>query len=78
MLTETATVQRQPWQTETARVRRALLDPRLLIVIALALLAGTLAYQAPPGADIPIGWLGDRLFLGASEGQSASHNASPD
>jgi hypothetical protein len=43
-------------------------DRRLALIIALALLAGVLAYQTPPTSDIPIGWLGDRLFLSASQG----------
>lgn len=34
----------------------------------LALLAALLAYQAPAESTIPIGWLGDRLFLRASQG----------
>lgn len=45
-----------------------LLDMRLALIVALALLAGMFAYQAPAGAAIPVGWLGDRLFLVASEG----------
>jgi 4-amino-4-deoxy-L-arabinose transferase-like glycosyltransferase len=71
VLTETATLDRTAWRTETARVRRALFDPRLLILMVLALLVGALAYQAPVSADLAVGWLGDRLFLRASEGQSA-------
>src|SRR5439155_19289021 len=35
----------------------------------LALLAGFLAYQAPPASDVAVGWLGDQLFLRSSEGQ---------
>ena len=59
-----------------ARVGRALLDPRLVIILVLAVVAGALAYQAPAAVDIPIGWLGDRLFLRASEGQSAADSQS--
>lgn len=43
-------------------------DRRLVLILLLALLAGILAYQAPPTSRIPIGWLGDRLFLRASQG----------
>jgi hypothetical protein len=43
-------------------------DRRLTLILALALLAGFLAYQAPPTSDILVGWLGDRLFLPASQG----------
>jgi 4-amino-4-deoxy-L-arabinose transferase-like glycosyltransferase len=64
------------WRVELAHIRRALLDPRLLILLILALLAGTLAYQAPVTVAIPIGWLGDRFFLTASEGQAASDSQS--
>jgi 4-amino-4-deoxy-L-arabinose transferase-like glycosyltransferase len=51
-------------------------DRRLILILALALLAGFLAYQAPPASDIAIGWLGDRLFLRTSEGQRAADNDS--
>lgn len=44
-----------------------LTDRRLVLILALALLAGFLAYQAPPSAGIAIGWFGDRLFLAASD-----------
>jgi hypothetical protein len=47
-------------------------DRRLVLVLALALLAGFLAYQAPPVSDIAVGWLGDRLFLRASQGLGAA------
>ncbi|HEX9373174.1 MAG TPA: hypothetical protein VF897_19330, partial [Roseiflexaceae bacterium] len=33
-------------------------DRRLALILALALLAGFLAYQAPPASDIAVGWLG--------------------
>jgi hypothetical protein len=46
-------------------------DRRLTLILALALLAGFLAYQAPPISDIFVGWLGDRLFLPASQGLGA-------
>jgi hypothetical protein len=53
-------------------IRRLLLDRRLILILALAVLAGVLAYQAPASTRIPVGWLGDRLFLSASEGQAAA------
>jgi 4-amino-4-deoxy-L-arabinose transferase-like glycosyltransferase len=43
-------------------------DRRLVLLLALALLAGLLAYQAPAASDIAVGWPGDRLFLRSSEG----------
>ncbi|GAB4163538.1 MAG: glycosyltransferase family 39 protein [Roseiflexaceae bacterium] len=76
VVTETAALKRTTWQQETARVRRAVLDPRLLLVVVLALLAGLMAYQAPARADVLVGWLGDRLFLTASEGQAAADRQS--
>ncbi|KAB8142138.1 glycosyltransferase family 39 protein [Chloroflexia bacterium SDU3-3] len=39
--------------------------------LALGLLAGLLGYLAPPRASLAVGWLGDRLFLPASEGLGA-------
>ena len=50
----------------------SLRDRRLALILALALLAGLLAYQAPPVSDIAVGWLGDRLFLRASQGLGAA------
>jgi len=50
-------------------------DRRLTLILALALLAGFLAYQAPPVSDIFVGWLGDRLFLPASQGLGAADAA---
>src|SRR5215216_2919726 len=50
-------------------------DRRLMLILALALLAGFLAYQAPPVSDIFVGWLGDRLFLPASQGLGAANSA---
>jgi hypothetical protein len=46
-----------------------------MLILALALLAGFLAYQAPPVSDIFVGWLGDRLFLPASQGLGAADAA---
>ncbi|MFN3372848.1 MAG: hypothetical protein ACK44M_04680, partial [Chloroflexus sp.] len=40
----------------------------LLLILALALLAGAMAYQAPPQGRVAIGWPGDRLFVGVSPG----------
>ncbi len=50
-------------------------DRRLTLILALALLAGFLAYQAAPASDIFVGWLGDRLFLPASQGLGAADAA---
>src|SRR6476469_557857 len=49
---------------------------RLILLLARALLAGLLAYQAPATADVDIVWLGDRLFLRSSEGGGASADGS--
>lgn len=43
----------------------------LLLILALALLAGAMAYQAPPQGRVAIGWPGDRLFVGVSPGLGA-------
>jgi len=48
------------------------LDMRLALIIALAVLAGIFAYQAPVNVTILVGWPGDRLFLQASEGAGAA------
>jgi preprotein translocase subunit SecG len=48
------------------------LDMRLALIIALAVLAGIFAYQAPVNTTILVGWPGDRLFLQASEGAGAA------
>lgn len=40
----------------------------MLLVLALSLLVGVLAYQAPPSGRVFVGWLGDRLFLDTSPG----------
>jgi len=39
-----------------------------LLMLLLALLAGVMAYQAPPQGRVAIGWPGDRLFVGVSPG----------
>ncbi|MCS6841790.1 MAG: glycosyltransferase family 39 protein [Roseiflexus sp.] len=62
----------QPTASAYARLALHYLDMRLALIIALALLAGIFAYQAPVSATIPVGWLGDRLFLPASEGAGAA------
>ncbi len=40
----------------------------LLLVLLLSLAVGAMAYQAPPAGRVLVGWLGDRLFLGATAG----------
>lgn len=75
MSTKTAQQQPNQWPGADALLSRPLVslrDRRLALILALALLAGALAYQAPPTASIPIGWLGDRLFLRASQGLGAA------
>ncbi len=44
----------------------------LVLILALALLAGAMAYQAPPQGRVAIGWPGDRLFFGVSPGLGAA------
>ncbi|MGQ9547693.1 MAG: ArnT family glycosyltransferase [Roseiflexus sp.] len=58
----------QPSTKAYAQVVQYYLDIRLALIIALAILAGIFAYQAPVSATILVGWFGDRLFLQASEG----------
>ncbi|MBX0326749.1 glycosyltransferase family 39 protein, partial [Oscillochloris sp. ZM17-4] len=43
----------------------------LLFVLALACAVGVMAYQTPPTGGVRVGWLGDRLFLGADPGLGA-------
>lgn len=79
MHTETVPSERPAWRsTGTFRTSPLLqvLDRRLALILLLALLAGVLAYQAPPSAAVAVGWLGDRLFLRASEGQTAEDQLS--
>lgn len=45
------------------------------LVLVLGLLVGALAYQSPPTGNFAVGWPGDRLFLGASEGLGAAATA---
>src|SRR5262245_24795315 len=62
------------WRTPSGATTGPLIrlwDRRLVLVLALALLAGLLAYQAPAVSDIAVGWPGDRLFLRSSEGAGA-------
>jgi 4-amino-4-deoxy-L-arabinose transferase-like glycosyltransferase len=40
----------------------------LLLIVLLSVLAGALAYQAPPTGVLRVGWLGDQLFLSGSGG----------
>ncbi|HEU5086839.1 MAG TPA: hypothetical protein VFT99_05315, partial [Roseiflexaceae bacterium] len=67
------------WRVDKPQSRslgRIMLDWRLPLVVGLALLAGVLAYQAPAAAVVHVGWLGDRLFLRASEGQTSGDTLS--
>ncbi|MBC8160462.1 MAG: glycosyltransferase family 39 protein [Roseiflexaceae bacterium] len=45
-----------------------LFNRHLVVLLAIALFAGLLAYQPPAHATLEIGWLGDQLFLPTSEG----------
>jgi hypothetical protein len=77
--TDTASSERPQWRSTTEPRLSPLLqvlDRRLLLILLLALLAGVLAYQAPPASSVAVGWLGDRLFLRASEGQTANDTLS--
>jgi 4-amino-4-deoxy-L-arabinose transferase-like glycosyltransferase len=72
--TETATEQPIAWRTPSGAATGPLIrlsDRRLALLLALALLASLLAYQAPAASDIAVGWPGDRLFLRSSEGAGA-------
>lgn len=55
----------QPWRAGVVALRP------LLLVLILAFAAGMMAYQAPPTGEVRVGWLGDRLFLGADPGLGA-------
>jgi hypothetical protein len=72
--TETARQKANEWPSQSGAKLGPLVylrDRRLALIVTLALLAGILAYQTPPVSDIPIGWLGDRLFLSSSQGLGA-------
>ena len=74
MRTETANKQPIAWRAPSGATTGPLIrlwDRRLLLLLALALLAGLLAYQAPIASDIAVGWPGDRLFVRSSEGAGA-------
>ncbi len=43
----------------------------LLLTLLLSVAVGWMAYQAPPVGSVRVGWLGDRLFLGADAGLGA-------
>jgi 4-amino-4-deoxy-L-arabinose transferase-like glycosyltransferase len=47
----------------------------LALVLVLSLLAGMLAYQAPPEGSVRVGWAGDWLFLTSSNSLSAEASA---
>src|SRR5436853_3246714 len=67
-----ATKQQLAWRSPSGARTGPLIrlrDRRMALILALALLGGFLAYQAPPASWIAVGWLGDRLFLRGSEGQ---------
>ncbi len=75
MSTETASRPSTTWPAQPGARSGPLAylrDRRLILILLLALLAGILAYQAPPASSIAIGWLGDRLFLDASQGLGAA------
>lgn len=75
MSTGAASQQQAAWPSQSGARSGPLVslrDRRLLLLLALALLAGLLAYQAPPASQIAIGWPGDRLFLSASQGLGAA------
>jgi hypothetical protein len=77
--TDTATKQPTVWPSTSDASTGPLIhfwDRRLALLLALALLAGSLAYQAPAATDIAIGWFGDRLFLRASEGAGVADQTS--
>src|SRR6185369_15171970 len=76
---DTATKKPVAWPSASGAATGSLIrlvDRRLILLLALALLAGLLAYQAPATADVDVGWLGDRLFLRSSEGSGASADGS--
>jgi 4-amino-4-deoxy-L-arabinose transferase-like glycosyltransferase len=66
-LTTQPAAARPPLELLPATLWANLVRP-LLIIVVLSLLAGTLAYQAPPEGHVRVGWLGDQLFLESSVG----------
>ena len=50
----------------------------LLLALLLSLAVGWMAYQTPPAGSVRVGWLGDRLFLGADAGLGAEAGARGD
>ena len=65
------TAQRRARATARAEGAGTAILRSLLIVLALACVVGVMAYQAPPSGRVRVGWLGDRLFLGADPGLGA-------
>ncbi|NTW03363.1 MAG: hypothetical protein HGA19_19160, partial [Oscillochloris sp.] len=63
----------QPPASASVRIWRAglFIFRPLTLVLALAFTIGVMAYQAPPSGRVRVGWLGDRLFLGADAGLGA-------
>src|SRR5262249_39534035 len=69
--TETATQKHPAMRSQSGAMPGPLVylrDRRLALILALALLAGFLAYQAPPLSHIFVGWLADRFSLSPGEG----------
>ena len=65
------TIQRRASATARTEGAGVAILRSLLIVLALACIVGVMAYQAPPSGRVRVGWLGDRLFLGADPGLGA-------
>ncbi|WP_298817306.1 glycosyltransferase family 39 protein [Chloroflexus sp.] len=66
-ISEHSNIVEYPRATSTGQAARATMRA-LLLILALALLAGLMAYQAPPQGRVAIGWPGDRLFVGIDPG----------
>ena len=66
----------RPTPLAEGRARSAL--TALLLALLLSLAVGWMAYQTPPAGSVRVGWLGDRLFLGADAGLGAEAGARGD